>query len=296
MAMRRHLSMRIAILAALASSVLTGAQSTRPARSARQSSPIQNVIAQLIKEAQQSKRDQALLSSTADFAKRFMQQVPADDVITALLKPAHQDAFIDAYVRWQLTSFEPDLPKMDDKQFLKLMASAPPMVDNPRSDPDVVATFQNAEKSGRLAARELARLRDVNAELDRRTSIAQSLNAPAEGYRDWIADHLPKIGPRRTQWLIERCAATIQAGWPSRNVKAKMTKEFKAAAMDGSISLQQRDMIAEQARRLIGLKRLAINEVTFLTDGTVNVTMTTPAVDEDDVNKWISYLNGESKR
>jgi len=294
--MRPLLPLRIAVFTAVLCSALVNAQSTRPSHSARQSSPIQNALAQLIREAQQSRRDQQLLYTSADFAKRFMQEVPGEDVIAAILKPAHQDSFVDAYVRWQLTSFNPDLPKLDDSQFLKLMASAPPMIENPRADQDMVATFQQAEKADHIHDRELARLRSVSAELNRRTSIAQSLNAPAEGYRDWIADHLPKIGPRRTQWLIERCAATIQAGWPSRNIKAKMTKEFKAASTDGSISLPQRDMIARQARRLIGLKRTAINEITFPGDGSVNVTTTTPAIDEDDVNKWIGSLNAESKR
>jgi hypothetical protein len=119
------------------------------------------------------------------------------------------------------------------------------------------------------------------------------LNIPAEEYRDWIDNHLPKVGPRRTQWLVERCAATIQAGWPSRNVKSKMTKEFKAVATDGSISQPQRAMIAEQTRRLIGLKRTAINQIVFAPDGSVSVSMTIPAVDEDDVNKWIGSLNAE---
>jgi hypothetical protein len=270
-----------------------GAQTSRPARPAKRQSPIQEAIKFLVEEAQQAKRDLKLPSNTADFAPRFDREISDHELIGALTQSLHDDSFIDAYIRWQLTSFDPDPPELDDRQFLKLMANAPAMVQNPRADEQVVALFQKAEQSGSLSHRELDRLRQAASELDRRTQIAQAMNLPAEGYRDWIASKLTDGGPRRLQWLIERCAGTITAGWPSRSIKAAMTKQFKAVANDNIFTPSQRQLIAEQLRRLIGLKRVSVNKITFLAGNTVQVTFSTTAVDEDDVEKWIAQLNGE---
>lgn len=285
--------------------LLASPQTTKPAPASphhiNHDPPIKQAINLLIEEARQAKRDQKLPSTAPDFAKRFTQKIENDDVLSALVQPAHKDSFIDAYIRWQLTSYSPVLPVLDDRQFLKLMANAPAMVANPRADDEIVKTFREAEHADHVSEPDRKRLRDGAAELDRRTHVAEALNAPALGYRDWVITQIEKwpdssrIG-RRLQWLIERCAATITGGWPSRTIKAKVSKDFKSASGNTALAAAQRSMIADQAHRLIGLKRTAIDEITFLADGSLKVTFTTPAVDEDDVNKWTALLNGEATK
>ena len=75
-----------------------------------------------------------------------------------------------------------------------------------------------------------------------------------------------------------------------RSVKAKITKECKAIGNDSSLSAADRDLLAADLRRLIGVKHQAINQITFLADGSVKVSMFNNAVDEEDVEKWIAEL------
>ena len=92
------------------------------------------------------------------------------------------------------------------------------------------------------------------------------------------------------QLLLERCAATINAGWSSREIKSQMTKAFKDAATDATLLPSHRAALADQTRRLIGMKRLLVNEVTFMADGSVQVSFSTAHVDKDDAERWIAAM------
>jgi hypothetical protein len=94
--------------------------------------------------------------------------------------------------------------------------------------------------------------------------------------------------------VIEECAATIKSGWPPRSIKTKLTKIMKHLGDDSSIPSTQRQFIAQQLRQLATIeKRRAINEIAF-SKGGLDVTYTNIHVDQDDVEKWISQLNGDS--
>jgi hypothetical protein len=279
----------------LSLAVAAAPQSTRPSRTSSREPTIKQAIAELIDEARAVAKEERLDIRSPDFAKRFDGEVPNDDLIAALSKPAHKEPFIDAYVRWQLTSFDPSWTALDETVALKLMAATPKMLENPRADSSVVDTFKSVDNNSQLSPAELRRLRVLADELAQRTATMTSFNTPAEGYRDWVQGKIEESASHAAAllWLIERCHATISAAWPSRSLKARMTKDFKAAGLDRDITPQQRQLIAEQARKLIDLKRTAINEITFMDNGSVNVTFSTYAVDEEDVEKWIALLNGQ---
>lgn len=245
-----------------------------------------------------AKKDQKLPASSPDFAKRFTDKIDDNDLLIALTKPAHQDAFTDAYIRWQLTSFKPTprLPQLDDRQFLKLMASAPGLLANPRANDDAVAMFEKAENASRLSDQDLRRLHDAWSELLHRAQIIETLNQPAQQWRAWVDEQLPQNGPRKLQWLIERCYSTISTGWSSRDVKGDLTKALRTAgAIAGPAGLtpQQRQMVAEQIQRLSGLRRRMIDDVAFLSSGKIDVTLFNAYVSDDDIQKWTALLNGE---
>ena len=267
-------------------------QTARPSRE----TPIRSAIGQLVDEARAAAKEDVFIKTSPDFAQRFDGEIPNDDLIAAISKPAHKEPFIDAYVRWQLTSFDPSWPALNEDVVLKLMSATPKMLENPRAAPATVDTFKRVDNAEPLSTVESRRLRDLAADLAKQTAKLSAFNRPAEGFRDWLRDRIDESGSRAVAllWLIERGHATISAGWPSRSIKANMTKDFKAAGLDRDITPQQRQLIAEQARKLIGLKRSAVNEITFMENGSVSVTFSTYAVDEDDVNKWIALLHGQS--
>jgi hypothetical protein len=260
----------------------------------RAGSALQEAIAALAAEAA-NVRAAGAIAERPDFASRFQSERPidADQLQKALLRPAHRDRFIDAYVRWQLMSFDPSLPAMDDRQFAQFMDAAPAMVENPRADPKMVDLFRRAENAGPLSPGDSDRLRALARDLDQSTAAAEALNRPALGFREFVASKLPSDGPRGRQWLLERCAATIVAGWPPRQVKAEITKAFTAAAADPSLTAQHKQTLADQAARLVGLQREIIREIEFMADGSLKAFSSFARVDDNDVKRWIARLAGQ---
>ncbi len=252
--------------------------------------PIAKAIEQLTAEAVEARRALKLASKDADFAQRVELPIPPADIALAIATRTHRDSFVDAYIRWQLTSYDPPLPEFDDRRFIAFMRDAPSMVENPRGDQATMTLFERASEASRLATRDIARLRGSSNELDRRTRIAEQLNLPAQSYYQWVQDRLGDSGPAPRHWLLVRCNVTINAAWSTRAIKTAITRNFGQCGGDTTLTIQHRSLLAEQADRLAGHKRRFINEITFLADGSVNTTYSTAGVAADDVEKWTDRL------
>jgi hypothetical protein len=270
-------------------------QSTRPAPFPQKSEALKAALNQLEAEAREIIKSQRISLESPDFKSRSDQEIERPALLDAVTRPQHRDPFIDAYIRWQLTSFNPELPDdLDDRGFERLMQQAPAMIANPRADEGLVALFAQVEKQ-RPSDTETKRLRDTAAELDRRTDVAASFNRPAEQWREWLKSRFEGNTARQLHLNMERAAATIRAGWPSREVKAALTKSFKSAAADSALTDLDRRALAAHARTLIGLKRRSINEITFAADGSVSVTFSNAAISKNDVSKWLAEIDAEDE-
>ena len=287
---RIHLS----IACTLAAIVLAMAShaASRPPRSAKPPTDLKSLIKALAGEAQEaiSKHE---LPQKADAAQRFKVEMPTAELHEALLQSAHQDALVDAYVRWQLLSYFDELPEFEDAQFERLLTSAPRCIDNPRADEGIVKTFQDAERNTRPSVRDVRQLKEAVAELDRRTPLVEKFNRPAEEFRAAWEKKFEGQLTRSLLWSMENTAASIKAGWPGRTLKASLTRKIKSAAGNTAMDDKQREIIAKYARQISGIRRTAIAEVAFLSDGRIDVKYTTSSIDEDDVEKWIAILRRE---
>lgn len=285
---------------ALLFALLALAQSNASAQSARnppkEKPAIQRAIDALLLEAEQSRKDQKLARNEADFAASFKDEIPDEDVLKAIVQQVHRNPFVDAYVRWQLTGFNPILPALDDRQFLKLMAAAPALLPNPCADDATVATFEKAEEATKLAQRDVDRLRENWLQLNRQRQVIETLNTPALQWRKWVENQLPGGGPRRIQWLIERIASTIAAGWDSRDAKGDLTraaKDLGKSVGDLALSPQQTQMVCEQIQRMKGMRRRMIEDVAVLATGRVDVSFANMYVSDNDIEKWVESLGGK---
>ncbi len=254
------------------------------------SNPLPEAIRRLTAEAREVMAGRRTLGDEADFAARFERAPEVRKLVEALSRPAHGDPFVDAYVRWQLTSFDPALADLDEKRFADLARRAPPLIENPRAERKAVSTFRRAAAAGPLPQRDRDRLREMEAEFVQRTARARRLNRPATGFRAWVQEKLGARGPRPRQWLLAWCAATINAGWSTRSIKTAITRGFEAGGSDPSFTAAQRRLVAEQARHLIGRRRAAVGKVTFMADESVRVTFSTAGVDAGDVRRWVEAL------
>ncbi|MHC4107792.1 MAG: hypothetical protein ACYSTY_06890, partial [Planctomycetota bacterium] len=216
-------------------------------------------IKTLINEAKQAKQDQQLPRTTADFARTFGREVPPEVLARRMARRAHADSFVDAYVRWQLTSFDPPLPDLDERTFERFLAQLPPLLHNPRADETLIESLGSAAREGQLSPRAQADVRRVLDGLGKRASLVQALNRPALELRDWIDKKLPEAGPPRLMVALERCGALVEAGWEASPAKLEVEQRFQAGGRDLTLTSRQRVRLAGQAERLAGRSRAYVS-------------------------------------
>jgi hypothetical protein len=276
------------VIAAAADTSSSGA--VRTPRPIRISESMREALNQLAAEGDLAKLRRKLPSQRADFAARFRGTLDPAEVAAALLRRANPDPFIDGYIRWQLTSFDPAMPELDDRAMIDLIRHAPAMVSNPRADRELIGLVRLAERTPRLSASDLQRLHLFLDDLDQREIAAEALNQPAAGYRDWIESRLPSAGPHRPLWLIERCGAMLEAGWPVNGVKVSLAHALDAAMDDPTVTPVRQAMLIEQMSGLRNRSRQLLSRVLFPDDGGVDATYTSIGAGDEEIEAWLCLL------
>lgn len=254
------------------------------------SDAINCVVTELVVEAENLALRQLPPPLAPDYARRCQLRPAQAEIVAALSSRQHADPFIDAYIRWQLTSFEPTLPAWSDRDFFGLMNSAPAMIANPRADADLIELLALAEGSASLENAVVDRLRTLMEDLDLRELMAEQMNRPALAWRDWIARHLNNDGVRPRQWLIERCSAMLAAGWPVRSLKFDLTRSLDRANKDLTVTYSQRIMLAEQLEQLRNRERRLVTRVIFAPDGTIIGRYARTGVSDEELDDWQRLL------
>ncbi len=267
---------------------------TPPERQSRPASALAEAIKRLTEEARQAKTGQRPARSRADFVKDFGREVPLASVGNKLRRRLHRDPFIDAYVRWQLTSFEPALPEMSDRQFERFLAELPRLTENPRADHSLIASLGAVVRTGPLTERERTSISRVLDDLAERSSRARTLNQPALAFRSWLERGLPPQGAAGLQVALERVAALIEAGWPVDRLKARLDERFRANAGLASFTDEQRRRVAEQAYRLAGRQRLYVTSAR-IEEETLAVNYGETAVYDFDVRRWVKLMRAPAE-
>lgn len=228
----------------------------------------------------------------ADFSRRYAVAPDAGTLLDALRRRLDGDPFVDAWVRYQLSSFDPDLGALDDRAFEEFLHRAPPLVENPAARPQALEALERAAAAERLTERDLERLRRTVTDMEADRARCRKLNAAAEGFLEWAQRRLGPGGPRPARWRLGRCAATVAAGWPAATVKADVRRELEAAAADPALHPAGREAIVRHARALVGLERRYVEQVTFMADGSVRVAYGQARVTAGDVDRWVAGLTG----
>lgn len=250
-----------------------------------------DVVTEQLRDEAVAARNGGTMPEHADFAERFDGEPSARQIVQALTRPQDDDPFLDAYIRWQLTSFDPE-PRWNQREFMRLLRELPAMVPNPRGSERAMSLYQAAVEAGRMRPSDRARLRELTEELDELTERAEVLNRPAEEFRHWLRETVGDAGPRRYQLLMEHCAATIDASWSTQGIKMRMSFAFTRSAEHGTLSRSEQRTIAQQLQRLVGRESRFLNQITFLADGSVNVTYSNARVIQRDVDNWIERMTG----
>lgn len=267
--------------------VLAG--SGRPAPQEPSAAALAEAIKILIDEAKQAKHDQQLPRATADFAGGFGREIPPEMLARRMARRAHADGFVDAYVRWQLTSFDPPLPDLDERALERFLAQLPPLLHNPHAEETLIESLGSAAREGQLSPRVQADVRRGLDDLAKRAGLVQALNRPALELRDWIDKKLPESGPPRLMAALERCGALVEAGWEASPAKLEVEQRFRAGGRDLTLTSQQRVRLAAQAGRLAGRSRTYVRSARIV-EGALVVDYQDTAVYNFDVRRWIKAL------
>ena len=259
---------------------------------------LREAVQQLTREAQQAMQARSLPTQNPDFASRFDKRIESEQVLPLLTERVHREPFVDAYVRWQLTSFNPDVSSMNDKAFRKLLQNAPRLMENPMADTRFIRIVERAAdaEENELSGGDLRRLRQQVGERRQSSSFIEQMNLPASDFRAWMREKLGTDSLRGLQWLIENCATNIQAGWSVQGEKSRITTAFREAASNGNIAQQEKRQLAEQTSRLAGMHRRYVDNVNILANETVEASIRNTQVTRGDVQRWISLLAGQMGR
>lgn len=269
-----------------------GAPQSRPAAPERAAAAIMaEGLRLLTDEARESLEKRQLVRPAANFADEFKQQVPQQLVSQKIVRQLHSDPFIDAYIRWQLTSFKGvALPAaLNDRQFQKILDELPGLIQNPRADRELIDALIAKTKLGPLSEPQQGVINTQLNDLSERTSQASALNQAPLQFRTWVRDQESGAAVRVLLSDLEQCTALVQAGWPSDECKAKLEKSLSEKSRDRSLTSEQRQIVIDRMRQLIGKKNLYITSAA-LRDGAIAVEYGDTGIYDFDVRKWARIL------
>lgn len=270
----------IALLLTAAASTTSGQSQTRSPNAI-----LAEAIKTLTDEARQAKETQQLPRQKADFAKSFKQTLPTELVGRKISRQVNRDDFVDAYVRWQLTSFDPTLPKFNDREFAGFVNSLPKLLDHPRADNALITDINKAIGVGVLDEKSQKHLSNKITKHTKMTSVASALNLPNTRFRTWILSQLPQTGARPIQLKLDQLSKTVIAGWPVDRIKTQLDELFEKSDRDGSFTIPQRQTVVKQAQRLIGMNRVFLARAN-ISDGTISADFDDSGVYDFEVRRW----------
>ena len=265
---------------------------------------LDRVIAQLADEAEAAREagqfefsEPSIKNRWAEKAKsntRLMATFSDATILNALIEPQSRDAFVDIYIRWQLTSYEPIWQPLTDRQFGQFMQQMPAMVENPKSNQDALRKLEYADNLGPMSPEVTAQFKAFLAELDEQEKIAAEMNRPGREFREWVLEQLGDGGAHPIWWKAETLAALIFQGWQVSTEKGNFTRDLADAANDDTFTDQQRRMILDDLLSISKTpKRPWLKEVTWLADGSVDVSFYNSYISKANIEKWAERLLGE---
>lgn len=258
---------------------------------------LNRAVATLTEEAEAAREKEALPRRGSDFARDFRRlhggAVPGGRVVwSRMRRPLSRDPFIDAYVRWQLLGFNPELPEasaLDDRAFERFLADLPALLKNPRSDRRLLAQVNRALAREELNESDARAMSDLDRDLRKRTRLVNELNRPALELRRWVERQAGATGHRIHQVRLERLAAMVVAGWNVEGLKRQIAQGFNDAKRDYSFTLEERQRVAGQARKLIGLRTKFVTRI-GAADGAPQAEFDEGAVYDFEVESWVRAL------
>ena len=262
---------------------------TPPAESKPAAGNLAHCLRLLKDEAEKSKADGTLVRNSADFARTFGEPPPQPALLEKLTRRIDSDPFVDAYIRWQLTSFNPPAFEMTNVAFERLVQTLPPPLENPRADLAILESLQRASARGALSEPQQKEVNDRLNELAAQASRAVALNQPALQFRAWLADRFKREPYRLLKLMLDEARVLAKAGWPVEEAKAEIDKTLETASRLRDFTAdQRRDFLLAAENSMVKARMYAASA--GVSDNALYANYATTGIFDYDVRRWARAL------
>lgn len=272
--------------------------STQPQRAAEDDEPrtpaaaYGKLLTMLTEEGERAAEELTLPRAHASVAAEFPYELPMARVGRAVIERQHRNDLVDAYIRWQLTSFDPPLPELPTRRFERVLADLPALAVNPRADEDLIRLLNRALQAGELSASDQQQINERIERMNELQSQRRELNRPALELREWLAEQHADSIALRIMVAVERCGALVRGGWPIGAFGGQAEELFEQASRDRDLDAGDRRRVAAFAGRFAGLERVYVRSAR-INENRVVVNYANTAIYDFDVRRWLRRMDGK---
>ncbi|MFG0252881.1 MAG: hypothetical protein ACF8NJ_08425 [Phycisphaerales bacterium JB038] len=260
-------------------------------------------LRQLEEEGEQFLEGELELPKAPDFALRFADEIDRGFILRQLYKVHdRREPVVDAYIRWQLLSYQPRLAEYEPWEIEKLFRLLPELVVNPCAEPKEVERFEKMleayekipKEEDRQQERFRQEMREAWWELRDEREEAELLNRPARAFAAYWREHLKEIGgiqgPHEPRLAWADFHNTLQAGFKVSTEKGRLTKALKERRGDATYSRRDRVKLQQRIDKLTGVEYRVLDEADIPFRGTPRLRIGRRYVSEADAKRWMEAL------
>ncbi len=255
---------------------------------------MQTVLRQLRKDAIAIEKKRQDMPKEANFAREATVIPPLELIAQNISRTQDRKPFIDAYIRWQLTSFDPPLPEMSKSRQQALLSQLPALNPNPLANPVVLQRINELLQIPILNENEQAQVIQEYTKMSEARLAANERNIPAKGLRMWLIKSYPPASRSGIEARVELVAALVTTGWNAKGAKNLLASSCEMAGQQASLTPAEQQALARLLSKLIGLGTTAIQSLRT-GDFTLQVEFHSSMVQDYEVRQWTRMLHGQNE-
>jgi hypothetical protein len=229
----------------------------------------------------------------ADFADEHSLSLDNDELIARLCRRCDDHPCVDAYIRWQLLSFSPDLEMVGGRLAARLLDALPPVQVRPMLSDEDRETIELLEDNDRVRRIDVEAARAIVIRHWSMLEMIDRANRPAIAYRAELIDRLPLDDGLRLGARLVDMRQLMEAGdTAARDELRKLKADAKKYRRDRRLTVRARRAIVTQLEPLVGHRQVRVRQVLFKADGRAVIRRTTIKFDDDDLATISHYLLG----
>jgi hypothetical protein len=254
-------------------------------------------ILDLREEADAWTRGERELPEHPDYARRCLLTIERDDLLDQLCRTHTSRPAVDAYVRWQLTSYAPRIDELKDWQVDKVIRTLPRLITNPTAGEAVISHFNALRERCKTDRAYVDVMKHDWERLCGERDLQETLNVPARRYAEYWLEHARETQGNggslepRIAWASLRLG--LRAAWKVATEKGRLTRALSERRGNPSFEHRQRRALIGEIRDACGLSYEVLDDIRFYPKLAPRLTLGTRRISEDDAVRWIDALQDE---